>query len=117
MQSEDDLKLSLKRLNRFSRIMETQWRIPFTKIRFGLDFLIGLVPVVGDVLTGLLSLWLIKESLRYQLPKRIYIKMVLNVLLDVLVGSIPLLGDFFDLMFKANRRNLKLVIEHLESSK
>lgn len=107
---------SIERLRVFARVMETQWRIPFTRLRFGVDFLVGLIPLVGDLLTGLVSLWLIRESLKFNLPKSVYIRMLLNVGIDVLVGSLPVIGDVFDLIHKANQRNLKLVLRQLERS-
>lgn len=108
-----ELEKSIKRLELFASVMESKWRIPLTRLTFGLDFVLGLVPILGDFITGLFSLWLVKESLKFKLPKRVYIKMLLNVLLDFMVGSIPLIGDGFDLVFKANKRNLNLVLESL----
>jgi hypothetical protein len=112
-----ELNRDIQRLRRFAKVMETQWRLPFTSIRFGLDFVVGLVPVVGDLLTGMISLWLVQQSVRYHLPKSIYVRMVFNILIDVAFGSVPVVGDIFDLTFKANKRNLQLLIDHLETEK
>ena len=112
--SKEEREIILNRLQRFSDVMEGQWTIPFTRIPFGLDFLIGLVPVVGDVFTGLLSLWLVMQARKFKLSTWVYFRMAANILLDVILGSIPLLGDLFDLAFRANKRNLKLILFELE---
>lgn len=106
----------IERLMLFSEAMEGQWRIPFTKIRFGVDFLVGLVPIAGDLVTGVLSLWLVKESVKFSLPKSIYFRMLTNVAIDMLIGSVPIVGDIFDLYYRANRRNLRLILRYLEKS-
>ena len=112
--SNEERDIILSRLQRFSDVMEGQWTIPFTRIPFGLDFLIGLVPVVGDVFTGLLSLWLVMQARKFKLSTWVYIRMAANILLDVILGSIPVLGDLFDLAFRANKRNLKLILSELK---
>ena len=84
--------------------------IPGTRIRFGLDALLGLLPVGGDVLTGVVQAALVLVALHhYRVPKSIALRMMGNVVLDIAVGSIPLLGDLFDVAFKANTRNLRLL--------
>ncbi|MFC3150497.1 DUF4112 domain-containing protein [Litoribrevibacter euphylliae] len=106
----------IERLKLFSEVMEGKWRIPFTKIRFGVDFLVGLIPIIGDFLTGALSLWLVKESLKFNLPKSVYFRMLINVVIDMVIGSVPIVGDIFDLYYRANRRNLRLILRYLEKS-
>lgn len=93
-------------------LMDGVVRIPGTKISVGLDALIGLIPGAGDVLTGAVQAGLVLIALRrYNVPKAVAARMAANVLLDIGVGAIPLVGDLFDVAFKANTRNLKLIRE------
>ena len=94
--------------------MDNRLRIPGTNIRFGLDFLIGLVPVVGDLASFAISGLLLTGMARHGASGMLILKMIGNVLLDTLVGSIPMLGDLFDLSYRANWRNLKLFKEYYE---
>lgn len=80
--------------------------------RIGLDGVIGLIPGVGDVITGGLSSWIIYQSYRRGVPRLIILRMMLNVLLDVMLGAIPVFGDLFDFMFKSNLRNMKLLADY-----
>jgi hypothetical protein len=102
---------------RVSRLLDSQWRIPGTSMRFGIDPLVGLVPGLGDVATGLVSAYIVLMAKRLGLPNHVMARMVGNVALDVVVGSIPLLGSVFDLFYKANRRNFRLLQEHVEREK
>ena len=102
---EDDLA----RLDQVSRLLDTAIMIPGTGIRFGADAIIGLVPGVGDMITTALSAWMIYEARRLGAPRHLVARMIANVAIDGLVGAVPLVGDLFDLMFKANRRNLRLL--------
>lgn len=104
----------LERLRRLSRLMDSRWRIPFTRIPVGLDGIASLVPVAGDTATALVSAYIIMEAARFDLPKTLVARMVFNVLLDWAGGSVPVLGTVFDIAFKANRMNLNLLHEHLE---
>ena len=103
-----------ERLRTFARWMDTALRIPGTRIRVGLDSLVGLVPGVGDLAGGALALYPIVAAARLGAPPSLLLRMGLNVGLDALVGSVPLLGDVFDVAFKANRRNVRLLERHLE---
>jgi hypothetical protein len=82
--------------------------------RFGLDALIGFVPVVGDLLSGGIGLFVVWRGLRLGLSRVVVARMLANSAIDIAVGAIPLLGDAFDLWFKANTRNLALMRRHLE---
>ncbi|MFC4258150.1 DUF4112 domain-containing protein [Marinobacter lacisalsi] len=106
---------SLRRIERFSRLMDSSVRIPFTRVTFGLDGLLGLVPVVGDVTGFLLSGYVLLESQRAGASKRVKAHMIKNILLDATVGSVPILGDVFDVMYKANMRNARLLRRELEA--
>lgn len=99
-------------LERFAWLMDRAFQVPGTNIRFGLDALIGLLPFGGDALMGLLQVGMVLVGMkRYQVPKSVAIRMAANILLDMGLGSIPLLGDLFDVYFKANTRNLRLLQE------
>lgn len=96
-----------------SRIIATWldeiFRIPGTKIRIGLDPIIGLFPAIGDLLTSSLGLVLVVEGLRHKLPISVLIRMGANVIINQIVGSIPVVGDAFSIWFKSNSRNLVLL--------
>jgi hypothetical protein len=99
-----------RNLERIAWLMDRALIIPGTKISVGLDALLGLLPVGGDFLTGLVQVGLVLIALRhYKVPKSVAVRMMANVLLDIAVGSIPLLGDLFDVGFKANTRNVRLL--------
>jgi hypothetical protein len=99
-----------RNLERVAWLMDRAVTIPGTRITVGLDALLGLLPVGGDVLTGLVQAALVLVALRhYKVPKTVAARMMTNVLVDVAVGSIPILGDLFDVGFKANTRNVKLL--------
>ena len=89
--------------------LDARWRIPGTAWRFGLDGLIGLLPVIGDTVTLLLSLYVVSVGVRLGATPATVLRMLINVAVDAVVGGIPLLGDLADIAFKANRRNLALL--------
>jgi hypothetical protein len=95
-------------------LLDEAFRIPGTQIRFGIDGIVGLVPGVGDVLAGLLSLVIPIAAWIRGVPYVALVRMGANVGIGVLVGSIPLLGDVFDIAWKANRRNYRLLQRHLQ---
>jgi hypothetical protein len=101
----------------FGRLLDTRFRIPGTDLRFGLDFLVGLVPYAGDLLSLGLSGVMIATMARHGASGMLIVKMLGNVALDALVGTVPLLGDVFDLFYKANVRNLHLMREHYGQGK
>lgn len=100
-------------LELLARVLDDCFRIPGTSIRFGLDGIIGLVPFAGDVLAGLASCVLVIAAWFRGVPYVTLARMVVNLALDVLVGTIPILGDAFDIAWKANRRNYNLLTRHL----
>ncbi len=103
----------LDRIDRLAGLLDDRFRVPGTKWRFGLDGLIGLVPVAGDAVGAILSAYIVWRAWRMGASKRARIKMIGNLLFEAAVGSIPLLGDVFDIGWKANRRNLRLLKEDL----
>ena len=100
-------------LRRLEILLDEAFRIPFTGMRFGIDGIIGLVPGLGDVIAGLLSLVIPFAAWVRGVPYVTLLRMGVNVGIGVLVGSIPLLGDAFDIAWKANRRNYRLLERHL----
>lgn len=106
----------LRRITRIARMMDTAVAIPFTGMRFGMDSVIGLVPGIGDAAGGLVGLYMVNEARRLGVPKHKLMAMIGNIGLDTAVGSVPLLGDVFDLYFKSHRRNAKLILDHFQMS-
>jgi hypothetical protein len=100
-------------LDLLAHVLDDCFRIPGTSIRFGLDGIIGLVPFAGDVLAGLASCILVVAAWFRGVPYVTLARMVVNLALDVLIGAIPILGDAFDIAWKANRRNYRLLTRHL----
>ena len=100
----------MRNLERVAWLMDQAFHIPGTRIRVGLDALLGLLPIGGDVLTGLVQAGLVLVALNhYKVPKAVAARMAANVLIDIAIGAIPLLGDLFDVAFKANTRNIQLL--------
>jgi hypothetical protein len=108
-----DRRASLARLEALSVLLDSALAIPGTRIRLGADAALGLVPGVGDAVSAALALYIVWEAQRLGLPRSKLARMLGNVALDGIVGSIPLLGDIFDIAFKSNRRNLRILREHL----
>ena len=98
-----------ERLRRLAWLLDSSIPVPGTRWTVGIDALIGLVPVLGDVAGMLLSSYILLEAVRLGAPKRVLARMALNIAVEGLVGSIPLLGDLFDAGFKANQRNIRLL--------
>lgn len=99
----------LEELRKMAWVLDSQFRIPGTNFRFGVDALIGLVPGLGDFAGAAASLMFILQAARLGASKSILIRMATNVGIETLVGAVPGLGDIFDATFKANRRNYKLI--------
>jgi len=97
-------------LEQLAWLMDRAIKIPGTNITVGLDALLGLLPVGGDVLTGIIQTGIVLIAMyQYRVPRAVAARMAANVLLDTALGAIPVLGDVFDVFFKANTRNLKLL--------
>ncbi|MBD2494108.1 DUF4112 domain-containing protein [Nostoc sp. FACHB-280] len=105
---------SLRRLRQLSRVMDKAITIPGTEVSVGLDPLLGLLPVGGDVLGLIFSGYIILEAARLGAPKATLGRMILNIIIDSLVGSLPIAGDLFDFAWKSNEYNLKLLEDHLK---
>jgi hypothetical protein len=104
----------LARLEAIAKLLDVAFVVPGTKIRYGIDGLIGLVPVIGDILTTAISLWLVREARALGAPWHITARMLGNVAVDGVVGLVPVAGDAFDVMFRANIRNMRMLRRWLD---
>lgn len=107
----------IQRLRRLSQLLDNALPIPGLNYRVGLDPIIGLIPGGGDMVSAILSAYIVLEATRFRLPKETLGRMVMNILIDTLTGIVPVLGDIFDLTWKANAMNMQLLEEHLQAPK
>ena len=112
-----DRDKALKTVDTVAKLLDSQFVIPGTNFRFGLDAIAGLIPVGGDALSFLASGALVLTMVRHGASGQLAAKMLGNIAIDALVGAIPFLGDLFDVAFKANNRNVELLKEHYENGK
>lgn len=103
-------------LEMLARLMDTLIEIPGTRIRLGLDAIVGLVPGLGDLLTTLVSLYILGAARRYGVPRVTMLRMAANVAVDVALGSVPLVGDVFDVFWKSNVKNVALLERHVKAT-
>jgi hypothetical protein len=102
----------IRRLDLLSRLLDTAFPIPGTRWRIGVDGLLGLLPGIGDSLGAVLSTYIIFEAARLGCPKRTLLRMFGNVAVETAVGAIPIIGDLFDIAWKANVKNIALLRAH-----
>jgi hypothetical protein len=102
----------LEMLRALQRWLDEAFRVPGTSLRFGWDPIIGLVPWIGDVVTAMMSLAIIVHGHRMRLPRVVQIRMLLNVVIDVVLGIVPVIGDAADVVWKSNARNMALIEQH-----
>ena len=103
----------LERLRRLAQLYDTGMRIPGTQFRVGLDPLIGLLPGAGDLIGAGVALWIVLEAARLGASGFVVLRMLLNVAIDTIGGAIPVAGDVFDAVWKANLMNVGLLERHL----
>jgi hypothetical protein len=108
---------SLKLVEDIARFLDSKFEIPGTNIRFGVDPILSLIPVLGDLLTFLISGALIYTMHNQGASRKVVIKMILNSTLDTVIGAVPLVGTFFDVFYRANDRNVRLLKEHYYEGK
>lgn len=111
--SDPEVEASVARIELISRFMDDLFLIPGTNVRVGLDAVIGLVPVVGDLISQVVSSYIIWEARQLGVSRFTMGRMIANSALDTVVGIIPFAGDAFDVAFRANRKNLALLKGHL----
>ena len=104
---------TVQRLERLATLLDSEFRVPGTRFRFGLDGLVGLLPGIGDAAGLAISSYIVLEAWRLGAPPAILTRMVVNLALDTAVGSVPIAGDLFDMAWKANRRNVNLLLGHV----
>ena len=110
--SGPDAQRDLENVERLAKLLDTEFE--FAGIRFGLDAIIGLVPVLGDSIAALIGLYPVYVAQQHKLSLLVRGRMLLNLVIDWLIGLIPFLGDLFDVGFKANIRNAKILRTALE---
>ncbi len=109
---EERLERARDHLGPLAWLLDSSIRIPGTNFRFGLEPIIGLLPGAGDLASGALGFYLIARALQFRLPWIVVARMIANTLLDLAIGSIPVLGDVFDFAYKSNTRNMRLFHEY-----
>ena len=110
----EDLEQVMARLDALARLMDNSFTLPGTNIRMGFDALLGLIPVIGDIISQAISSYLIWEAKRLGVSRLILWRMIGNSTLDTVVGFIPVIGDAFDVAFRSNTKNVALLRMHLE---
>jgi uncharacterized protein DUF4112 len=103
----------VKRLQRLAELWDSAFRIPGTSVRVGLDPIVGLVPGIGDAAGALVSAYIVLEAARFDVPGTTLLHMLANVAIDALLGTVPVIGDIFDVTWRANLRNVALIERHL----
>jgi hypothetical protein len=93
--------------------MDSQVRVPVIGLRIGADAILGLVPGVGDIITGAIGAYLIYEAQRLGIPRSAVVRMVANIAVDTAIGAIPFAGDIWDFFFRANDRNMQILARHV----
>jgi hypothetical protein len=109
----DDRAVRLARLRRLAWLMDGKFGLAGTRFRFGLNSIIGLLPVGGDAVLGAISLYIVYEAAQLGVPRRLLARMCADIALEVAGGSVPVLGDLFDMVLKANLRNLAIIERHV----
>lgn len=115
MRADEPADREATRIRALARLMDSAVRVPGTNVRLGLDAVLGLVPGAGDLATAGASIYIVTVAARLGVPRTVLVRMLVNVGADVAIGSIPLLGDLFDVAWRANTRNAALLDAHLES--
>lgn len=112
IEPDEKLPRDLVALRRFAHLMDEAFEIPGTRMRVGLDAIIGLIPGIGDVIGAVMSAWIIVGGVRHRVPVSVLARMVVNVAIDLIFGSVPLAGDVFDFLFEENVKNMRLLEKH-----
>ncbi|MBW4542101.1 MAG: DUF4112 domain-containing protein, partial [Myxacorys chilensis ATA2-1-KO14] len=115
MQADTKKMTSLSKLRSISHVLDNAIGIPGTRYRIGIDPILGLLPGGGDMITAVLSVYIVWEAARMGLPPATVRQMVSNLVLDAVLGSLPVAGDFFDATWKANSKNIALLEAHLDA--
>jgi hypothetical protein len=103
-----------QRIEMMERILEGAMTVPGTRFRVGLDAMLGVIPIVGDLISAAMGAWIVWEARNLGMSRWQLIRMSANVGVDTALGAIPLVGDAFDLVFRSNTRNLRMIRKHLD---
>lgn len=103
---------TLAALRKWSVLLDSAFQVPGTKLRFGLDPILGLIPGLGDLTTPVFAALLLLHAVRMRIPRIVQLRMLINAAIDLLIGLVPVVGDLFDFGWKANVRNLALLERH-----
>src|SRR5687768_2341432 len=112
MRTDNKKVPALQWIEPISKLLDSAFKIPGTNFKFGLDPIIGSIPILGDLSTFLISSVLFKNMTKHGASRKVVILMGLNILVDLVVGSIPFIGWLFDFGFRANEKNVRLLKEH-----
>ena len=104
----------MARLEAIAKLLDVAFILPGTNIRYGIDGIIGLIPVVGDLIGAALSLWLVREARLLGAPWHLIVRMLGNVAVEGVIGMVPVAGDAFDVLFRANMRNARILRRWLD---
>lgn len=107
--------VTVRQLERLAAILDNRFRIPGTSLRFGLDAIVGILPVVGDLAGSGMSLYILYNSYLKGVRSSTLLRMIWNIACDTILGAVPVLGDFFDFTWQANQKNVNLALEDLRS--
>jgi Domain of unknown function (DUF4112) len=105
------------RLTKLSNWLDDRYQIPGTDWRVGYDSIIGLIPGIGDTITSSLGLYIVYEAKRLNVPNWVLAQMLWYLTVDAIVGTVPVIGDFFDMKYKANRKNVQVLLNHLKNKR
>jgi hypothetical protein len=100
---------ALGRIRTVAHLLDESVRVPGTSFRIGIDPIIGLLPIAGDLATAVCSLYIVAEAVRLGIPKRTVVRLLANIAVDAALGSVPVVGDLFDAYWKANVKNAELI--------
>ena len=103
-----------QRIEMMEQVLENVFTIPGTRFRVGLDSMVGLIPVVGDLVTAAMGAWIVWEARNLSMSRWQLIRMSANIGVDTAIGAIPFVGDAFDLAFRSNSKNLRIIRKHLD---
>lgn len=107
---------SARDLEQLAHWLDSVFEIPGIRLRFGIDSILGLLPGVGDTASALASVYILQAATRHGVPRVTVARMTMNIGIDLLIGAVPLIGDLFDVYWKANRKNVELLRRHLAAN-
>jgi hypothetical protein len=107
---------SAQHLERLAHWLDSVFEIPGIRVRFGIDALLGLLPGFGDTASAFASIYILQAATKYGVPRVTLARMTLNIVIDLLVGALPIVGDVFDVYWKANKKNVELLRRHFKAN-